>query len=219
MTYLYLDIETIPCQDADIRAELVANAKPPANYKKPETIEAWRETNAKEIIAKTSFDGGLGHICQINAAHVDDKFSCSLGPDLSKESSDLKAFSEFLEHCRSNVQNIAPVITGHNVNGFDIPFLWKRAICLGVKLPSWFPRNPKPWSDETFDTMLRWDAKNFISQDRLARILGIPGKQGMDGSMVAGEWEAGNYEKIANYCMDDVQTVKAIHERMAMVGV
>ena len=39
MRYLYLDIETIPCQDEAIRADLVANAKPPANYKNPETIE------------------------------------------------------------------------------------------------------------------------------------------------------------------------------------
>ena len=57
------DIETIPTQDPALIKHLVETANPPANYKKPESIAKWREENAADIVGKTSFDGGRGHVC------------------------------------------------------------------------------------------------------------------------------------------------------------
>lgn len=219
MSYLYLDIETIPCQDECIRRDLVSEANPPANYKKPEAIENWRKENAKDIIGKTSFNGGLGRICQICAVMNEATVTLSLGPDTANERDVLKRFDEFLENTQQAHGYAVPVIVGHNVNNFDIRFLWQRAICLGVKLPSWFPKDPKAWGQETFDTMTAWaGARGTVSLDNLAKYLGIHGKQGVDGSMVAQMWTDGKHKEIADYCMNDVLLVKQIHEQMMKVG-
>ena len=98
--YIYLDIETIPCQDKAKQAALVANAKPPANYKNEDTIAKWREENAADAIAKTSFDGGMGHICQISgisqAGNVAVEYSFRLGADLSTERAMLESFASII---------------------------------------------------------------------------------------------------------------------------
>ena len=218
--YLYLDIETIPVQNETKRKELVANAKPPANYKNEDTIAKWREENAADAIAKTSFDGGLGHICQIcgvsTEGHDNGEFSFSLRDELSNETGMMKAFAEIIT---IDFANTIPVIVGHNVNAFDIRFIWQRAIVLGVKMPRWFPRDPKAWGNETFDTMTAWAGqRGTVSLDNLAKYLGLEGKAGVDGSMVAQMWADGKHDEIASYCMSDVRLVKAIHERMMEAG-
>lgn len=215
--FLYLDVETIPCQDVSKREALVASAKPPANYKKEETIAAWREYNAADIIAKTSFDGGIGHICQISA-NIGDKWSNMTVTDIELEAGNLAVFANFLADCETYA-GMPPVIVGHNVNAFDIRFIWQRAIVLGVNLPRWFPKDPKPWGGETFDTMTAWAGqRGTVSLDNLAKYLGLEGKGGVNGSMVAQMWADGKHDEIAVYCMDDVKLVKAIHKRMMEAG-
>lgn len=214
--YLYLDIETIPCQDKTKQVALVANAKPPANYKNEETIAKWREENAADAIAKTSFDGGLGHICELCAVFGDEQWMLGSGRD---ELSILRTFSEYAARAYEQSHGLPPVIVGHNVNAFDIRFIWQRAIVLGVKLPNWFPKDPKPWGNDTFDTMTAWAGqRGTVSLDNLAQYLGLGGKTGMDGSMVAQAWLDGKHDEIAAYCMSDVMLTKAIHEKFLAAG-
>ena len=52
----------------------------------------------------------------------------------------------------------------------------------------------------------------------MCRALGSPGKDGFDGSQIAGAWAAGEFDKIAEYCRDDVDRVKAIHSRFMEIG-
>src|SRR5262249_43617283 len=42
------------------------------------------------------------------------------------------------------------------------------------------------------------------SLDGLARVIGLPGKVGVDGSQVEGLYNAGQLETIKNYCLADV---------------
>ena len=80
MTYLYLDIETIPAQSQAAKDRIAATIKPPAQMKKAETIAAWekegKEQAVQEAIDKTSFDGGLGHVCCIGWA-IGDGDTCT----------------------------------------------------------------------------------------------------------------------------------------------
>jgi predicted PolB exonuclease-like 3'-5' exonuclease len=107
-------------------------------------------------------------------------------------------------------------LVGHNAIGFDIPFLWKRAMILGVKPPREFPRSPKPWGESVIDTMLLWDSQQRAggSMDRICRLLGIPGKGDMDGSMVWPMYQAGRLTEIAHYCKGDVERTRSMHRRM-----
>ena len=63
--------------------------------------------------------------------------------------------------------------------------------------------------------MIAWAGYgNRISADNLSKLLGIKGKtEGMDGSLVYDTWQT-DPQKVINYCHDDVNMVKQIHERL-----
>lgn len=219
--FLYLDLETIPSQDPAVHERIAATITPPGNITKAETIAAWEAEKkpvlVKDAIAKTSFDGALGHICCIGWAVGGDDVVSERITDARDEANMLGAFFEF-SYRRIKGDNVfyrTPTIVGHNVVDFDIRFIWQRAIVLGVRVPEWFPRQPKPWSSEVFDTMTAWSGRNYISLDRLGQALGLGGKQGVDGSMVAAMWDAGRYDEIADYCRSDIELTRSIHRKMS----
>lgn len=219
MSYLFLDIETIPSQSEAVKDRISKTITPPGSMKKQETIDTWYKEKfpavVDEAVAKTSFDGGKGHVVCIGIDysgndHLKDTISIK---NLDDEAQMLFRFSELLRSFTDQ-----PIIVGHYVE-FDIRFLWQRAICLGVKLPSWFPKDPKPWSNEVYDTMFKWaGAKNSIKLDELCFNLGLEGKGDVDGSMVAQMWLDGKHDEISKYCLEDVHKVRAIHQKMMAAG-
>ena len=109
-------------------------------------------------------------------------------------------------------------IVGHNLFDFDLPFLYKRSVIQRVrptvKLP--FTRYR---SQPIFDTMHQWNkwsSRKYVSLDRLAKVLGLESSkgQGIDGSRVYDKFCAGCHQEIADYCMRDVDLVRAIYYRM-----
>lgn len=213
--WLYFDIETIPDQSDDALAKAREHVRPPGNLKKPESIDLWMtenaEAEARKILDKTSFDPAYGHVCTIGWALNNGPVRVEHAEDTGEEADILRAF--FTAMPRHDV-----TLVGHNIVGFDIPFLIRRAIMLGVELPSEYalPRDPKPWGFSVFDTMHSWAGSgrgDMISMNRLCGILGIIGKEDFDGSMVAEAWAAGDHMTIARYCDDDVRRVRAIHQK------
>ena len=217
--FTYFDIETIPCQAPEYLDDLRKTVAAPARLSKPESIEKWlhdnREKAAKESLEKTSFDGGRGHVCTISWAKNDGLIKTLHAHQISDERGIVKGFFESLDLYHSET------LVGHYITGFDIQFLTKRAIVLGVELPpnSAFPRDPKPWGKGIHDTMTMWaGVRDRISLDALCNILGIPGKGDFDGSMVADAWANGRHKKIAEYCADDVSRTREIHKRFLKAG-
>lgn len=217
MTLLYLDLETIPSQLPGIREEFLAAVQAPGQYKKADSIAEWmrenREAEAEKAWLATSFDGGLGQVCVIGFAFGDEApASYSVG-DLSRDQE-----TQLLQDFFSLLTDRQPTkVIGHNVIGFDLKFLWKRAMVLDVKPPFWLPRDPKPWADNVADTMLMWDKDQRAggSLDRLCRLFGIPGK--LDGMSGADVWPAmllGKVDDVARYCENDVLVTRALYERM-----
>lgn len=219
---LYLDIETVPTQLGWVRDDLSSSIKPPGTLKLEKSIAAW-EAESKpaaidEAIDKTSFDGGLGQ-CVVIGWAIDDAPPQSVQvADLtrSEEAKMLSAVFTYWRAASSGTSGTRPTIIGHNVAAFDIPFLWKRAMVLGIKPPLWFTRDPKPWGDAVFDTMSQWaGVRERVSLDRLCKILDIPGKG--DGPTGADVWpmvQAGKMDEVATYCRADVERTRAIHRRM-----
>lgn len=215
---LFIDIETIPSQSPEVHARIADTITPPANYKKADTIAQWeieqKPALVKEAIAKTSFDGSVGHVCCIGWAFDDRPATAELGyPEYERDL--ISLFIDRASDWVENNHNRYPTIIGHNVVNFDIRFLWQRAIVLGIRMPSWFPRDPKPWGNDVFDTMTAFAGQHgTIGMDRLCLALGMDGKGEIDGSMIADLWAAGEYEKISAYCRADVERTRAIHRRM-----
>lgn len=220
MNYLYFDIETIPAQSPEVHSIIAETVRPPAQMKKAETIAVWEANDKPQAvqgaIARSSLDGAYGHICCIGFA---------LG-DMQPDSASLRSYSPegeatILRDFFASVDDLGrnnhyPVcVVGHNVIGFDIRFVWQRAIILGVRVPGWFPSDPKLWGNDAFDTMIAFAGqRNTISMDRLSKVLGIDGKGDIDGSMVGQLWAEGRHDEIAQYCRDDVARTREIHRRM-----
>lgn len=221
MSTIYLDIETVPSQAPDIRAELARDIKPPGTLKKPESIAEWEAASkpgaVEEAYLKTSFDGGAGQIVCIGWAVDDGPAQSVTAPDLSaaQEAAMLAAWFATLRDISSGTHHSRPVLVGHNHVAFDLPFLWKRAVVHGHKPPLWWPRDPKPWSDTVADTMVMWaGTKDRISMDKLCRILGLPGKGGHSGADVWPMVQAGKLDDVSAYCRADVERTRAMYHRL-----
>lgn len=214
---IFVDIETIPAQAPEAIAKIRAGITPPGNIKKDESKAKWLEENldaaTDEAVAKTSFDPALGHICTISWAVDDDEPDTAHMDHVKAEDGVLHAFFSALQ------PNHRYQFVGHYIGGFDIRFILCRAVVLGVKIPRAIPRDPKPWDTHIFDTMTAWAGqRGTISMDNLSAALGLEGKGGFDGSMVAEAWKRGEHDAIAAYCADDVRRTRAIWRKFQEAG-
>lgn len=122
----------------------------------------------------------------------------------------LKEFADLLNNHYNKKDHL---LCAHNGKEFDFPFLCRRMLVNGIKLPNALSlAGKKPWEVQHLDTMELWkfgDYKNYTSLNLLATIFNIPTpKDDMDGSQVAKVyWEEKNLERIATYCQKDVLTV------------
>ena len=117
---------------------------------------------------------------------------------------------EYIDLLNSYYNSPDFLFCAHNGKEFDIPFLCRRILINGLKLP--FILNvagKKPWEIKHLDTMELWkfgDFKNYTSLDLLTYIFNIPTpKYDMDGSQVAKVfYEEKNLDRIIHYCEKDV---------------
>lgn len=209
---LYLDIETIGTDDAGLVAEITAAITPPKTMSKAETIAKWEAEEKpgliKEAIGKTAFDGGLGRIVCIGYA-LDDGSIQTL-----TEGTEWKVLDDFFL-ATAHLDGLQ--VVGHNV-GWDIRFLWQRAVVHGMTRPRWLraAAKAKPWDIE--DTMLLWNPERDrkVSLDKLCKVLGVQTpKTDLDGSKVWAAFQEGRVSEIATYCAGDVAAMRACHQRMA----
>lgn len=218
--FLYLDIETIPTTDEEHIASIAASITPPKSMSKPETIAAWEQDTkpglVAEAVAKTSFNGAFGRVCCIGWAWNDGAVQSIYDGGTLATGGEIGMLGAAFRRINDGAPpHAVPTIVGHFVAGFDIRFLWQRAIVLGVAMPHWLPRDPKPWSRGVFDTMNAWcGAKDSISLDNLCKAIGVAGKDGIDGSMVAGMWQRCQFNEVAEYCRADVERVRNVHRKM-----
>ena len=212
---LTFDIETLPTNDAEIISAFEATITAPGQYKKPESIAEWMEANKdqalKELVAKTSFDGLYGRIACIAWQIEDQECFSTLATD--DEATSIRRFYNAIEDCKFELS-----YCGHNIAGFDLPFLKHRSMILNIKPPADIRRamNAKPWDGCISDTMIMWspDREKRVSLDKLCRAFGIDGKGDFDGSMVAETWPI-DPQKVIDYCKDDVRSrTREVYKRM-----
>jgi hypothetical protein len=210
---LFIDIETIPDQRKGALDRV--QVKVPANYKKQETIDKYIEEHREETWKKTALDGTYGEICSIAWAIDDYPVDSYTRTNRFSESEALEGFFAALREYRREGEGVYQQIewTGHNVE-FDLRLLKQRAIVCQVK-PPFIPADARHGQGNVFCTMREWCGwKGGISLDNLCYALGIEGKGDIDGSMVPDLWAAGEYDKIREYNVRDVEIVRDIYRRL-----
>ena len=203
--YIYLDIETVRGDVPPSRDEI----KVPANYTKPETIEKYISDNLEDIWDKEALNDLKGQIVCIG-------FSLNDGPVVVFEG-DEKSILEELEHNISTAnQGSYSEYVVYNGLGFDLPYIWHKAIKHDLhKLKSQIPH--EKFSKRVFDVMIEWAGTDYsrkVGMKDVAKFLGIPVFDGVDGSKVGQLWRSGEKQKVVEYCKHDVETLRAIHKKL-----
>jgi uncharacterized protein YprB with RNaseH-like and TPR domain len=205
---LFLDVETAPLVykyeklnenfrkfwDAKFRYQ--TNETPQEHYKKAGVYAEF----AKVICISVGFFNGKEF--RVKSFYGDD------------EKQVLSSFAALLNKHFNRKENR---LCAHNGKEFDFPFLCRRMLLNGIKLPKALNLSgKKPWEVQHIDTMELWrfgDYKNFTSLNLLATLFEIPTpKDDIDGSDVARVyWEEKNIERIVAYCQKDVLTVAQLY--------
>jgi DNA polymerase elongation subunit (family B) len=104
---------------------------------------------------------------------------------------------------------------GHNIDAFDIPFIIKRMLINGVKLPNKLILHRfKPWDFPTIDTMKIWKFGSFewTSLDIVCTVMGVPSPktEEVNNKVISDLYHSDDPDalnKIHKYCNDDVDAV------------
>ena len=214
---LFIDLETIPSQAEGALEDASALVKVPANYKKPEAIEKYRQTHAEEAYRKTALQGIAGEICSIAWA-FDSKDICVCTRDETTSEGDLLQcffYDLRFDDGRGEFQRITWI--GHNLINFDLRFLKQRSLVNRIRCPVHIPADARHGSNNVFDTMKEWAGwRGYVKQDTLYAALGGPPFENdtMDGSQVWDLWKDGKFDELSEYNKRDVEKLRFIYNAM-----
>ncbi|MEY4595311.1 MAG: hypothetical protein RIQ47_1721 [Bacteroidota bacterium] len=207
---LFLDVETVP--------------EYPDYHSAPAAVRELWDRKASQLRREDESPDALYHRAGIYAEFA--KIICiSCGMFTPKGNFRIKSFyghnekeilNDFATLCNKSFNRKLSWLCAHNGKEFDFPFLSRRMLINGIKLPKVLNTpGKKPWEVNHLDTQELWkfgDHKSYTSLNLLANIFGIPTpKDDIDGSKVwEVYWVENNLERIKIYCQKDALTVAQI---------
>lgn len=107
-------------------------------------------------------------------------------------------------------------LAGHNIGGFDIPYLIKRYIINEMHVPKILQSSKqKPWERADVDTMQEWKfgGYNSVSLEVISSVLNIPCKstEVTGSNMYRLDITEIDWEQLKIYCEEDVESSYRIH--------
>lgn len=198
---LFFDIETLPVSGDQL--PIIKQFYEDARGKKKDLT-----TDFETYMRHTSFQGEFGRILCIGYAVDDDEVKCLSGDET-------KMLKDFWQLAKD-----ADLFIGHNIMEFDLRFIYKRSVILGIK-PSRDLSFARYRNNPIYDTMKEWEkwAAQGSSLHRLSIALGIssPKEEGIDGSQVYDFYLAGKSYEIIEYCKRDVVATREIYKKINFI--
>lgn len=213
---LFLDIETVPqvyrYADLDEKTRYLWDKKVHYQVKEDKTaVDMYDKSGILAEFAKVVCIS-VGTFVQVGGER---KFAVkSFAGDDEKV-----LLNEFVNTLNQKFSSGNFLLCAHNGKEFDFPFLARRILVNGLKLPALLnTAGKKPWEVRHLDTMELWkfgDYKNFTSLELLAHIFDVPTpKDDIDGSRVASVYyEEKDLDRIVIYCQKDVITTARVLQR------
>ncbi len=129
------------------------------------------------------------------------------------------------------IEKYTPQIVSWNGGGFDFPVLHYRALLHGIAAPRYWDAGEDDrdfkWNNylnryhsrhlDLMDHLALYQPKAYAPLDSLAKLLGFPGKLGMDGSQVWPAFQAGKINEIRQYCETDVVNTYLLYARFELM--
>lgn len=123
------------------------------------------------------------------------------------------------------VEAFPGTLVSFNGRAFDLPVLELQALRYGCQAPRYF--NEKHGHRYRYSEERHYDLFDFLSNmgasrirggfNLLARLIGLPGKTSVDGSMIQGLWDAGQLATIHAYCRQDVIQTYGLFVRLELM--
>lgn len=206
---LFLDIETVPQQIS--YEELPSDLKP--LWDKKAGFLARNEETPDELYQRAGIYAEFGKIICISIGMLypdNGRMSWNLRLKTFYNDNEKILLGEFIELLNSIALKKDIYLCAHNGKEFDFPYIARRILIHGLRLPKVLDTaGKKPWEVTHLDTLELWrfgDYKHFTSLNLLTAIFGIPSpKDDIDGSQVASVyWEERDLKRIVKYCEKDV---------------
>ncbi|MAW96069.1 MULTISPECIES: 3'-5' exonuclease [unclassified Leeuwenhoekiella] len=213
---LFLDIETVPQHEhfSDLDSEMQKLYADKTEYQRRD------EFTAEEFYERAGIWAEFGKIVCISVGYFkldSDTRNFRTTTFSGTEKELLFQFKKLLSEHYNKPQH---VLCAHNGKEFDFPFIARRMIVNGIKLPFKLDLfGKKPWEIPHLDTLELWkfgDYKHYTSLKLLTKILDIPSpKTDIDGSQVRDVYyKQKDVKRIVEYCERDVVAVAQIVLRL-----
>jgi 3'-5' exonuclease len=126
---------------------------------------------------------------------------------------------EIIQRFFSGIEKYTPQLVSWNGGGFDLPVLHYRGLMHNVVAPRYWEMGEGDardfkWNNylsryharhtDLMDLLAMYQGRANAPLDDLAKLMGFPGKLGMDGSAVWQGWLDGHIDDIRDYCETDV---------------
>lgn len=205
---LFIDIETVP-QKGDFNELSEPFQK---LWDKKSSFFRNEEQCASDVYERAGIYAEFGRIICISAGVIIQKNGERYYRVKSfYDQDEKKLLSGFNDMLDKFTGNQAKKICAHNGLEFDYPYIARRSLINGLKLPRILDiAGAKPWEikDKLLDTLQMWkfgDYKSYTSLDLLCAVFNIPTpKNDIDGSMVAKVYyQEGDLDRIIRYCEKD----------------
>lgn len=208
---LFIDIETVPLH---YRFDEMTDEMQLLWSDKTRFIQQREEKDAAEVYERAGVYAEFGKVICISIGYLHQ----SAGDKMLRITSfagedEREVLEDFAALLNSRFSAPHYFMCGHNIKEFDIPYLCRRMLIHGMRLPDMLNiAGKKPWEVKHLDTMELWkfgDYKHFTSLNLLTRIFDIPTpKDDISGAEVAKVfYEEKDLERIVRYCEKDVVAV------------
>lgn len=138
---------------------------------------------------------------------------------------------QIIQRFFDGIEKFAPQIVSWNGGGFDLPVLHYRGLIHGVTAARYWDLGDGDFADsrdfkwnnyisryhtrhlDMMDLLALYQPRANAPLDDLAKLMGFPGKLGMDGSVVWEAYRAGRIAEIRDYCETDVVNTYLVYLR------
>lgn len=203
--HLVLDIETVPDEDFPLPEK-------PEKLEKDEEVDVWGRARDRMLPPACNRIVAIG--CLLFEGMLPKKIG--LVAEGGGEREMVSGLVRWLDGAK-------PTVVTWNGRSFDMPAIAGRALKHGLPMPWWFSSRGTRYR---YSTNGHFDLMDFLSDhgacrsmrlDHAARLVGFPGKIGVDGSRVAELIAEGELREVGSYCLCDVAQTAAIFLRAELL--
>ncbi len=143
--------------------------------------------------------------------------------------------ADIIQRFYHGIEKYTPQLVSWNGGGFDLPVLHYRGLIHGAVAPRYWNMGDGDFHDsrdfkwnnyigryhtrhlDLMDLLAMYQPRANAPLDELAKLMGLPGKLGMDGSAVWGAYLAGQIDDVRDYCETDVVNTYLVYLRFQLM--